>query len=66
MIALNDEQASKGLAMQSGKQEISHVSKCNQKSSVQSGRDCKKALARVQYNIDVVKCAPKLQVRDAV
>ena len=41
-------------------------SKQKHKSSVQSGRDCKKALVRVQYNIDVVKGAPKLQVRDAV
>jgi hypothetical protein len=29
-------------------------------------RYCKKKLSRVQYNIDVVKRTPKLQVRDAV
>jgi len=41
-------------------------SRCKQKSGVRSSRDCKKPLARVQYNIDVVKGAQKLQVRDAV
>jgi hypothetical protein len=41
-------------------------SRCKQKSRVRSSRYCKKALARVQYNIDVVKGAQKLQVLDAV
>jgi len=41
-------------------------SRRKQKSRVNSSRDCKKAFARVQYNIDVVKRTPKLQVLDAV
>jgi hypothetical protein len=66
MIVLSDEQAHTRPAMQSGKQEIPMSSRCKYKSSVRSSRDCKKALARVQYNIDVVKGAQKLQVLDAV
>jgi hypothetical protein len=66
MIALSDEQVHKRPAMQSGKQEIPMSYRCKQKSRVRSSRYCKKALARVQYNIDVVKGAQKLQVLDAV
>jgi len=37
-----------------------------QKSRARSSRNCRKALARVQYNIDVVKGVQELQVLDAV
>ena len=66
MIALNHEQTHKRPAMKSGKQEIPMSSRCKQKSRVRSSRYCKTRLSRVQYNIDVVKDAQKLQVLDAV
>ena len=34
--------------------------------SIRWSRYCKNLFSRVQYNIDVVKRVPKLQVRDAV